>query len=315
LETNSAERKIMKINYSEQKTGKWMLISGLGWMLVFLLLFLYGMKHQSEAVFVSHAQKEDLLSRMRIHMLQSFDFEKAAVIAVTDKESDTFARQSLACSDYVDQDLREIDALSGPENEKELRKELSDCWNKCREVDKVLLDFAVQNTNLKAAYLSSTDSGSALHRFEQFMRNLAETSRDIRETSRIYQAVIALLKIQNLQPLHINEANDSRMSTIETEMKAEENIARTSLKALAGLTNPTERAFLEKAGQALEDFFKVHGEVIRLSRLNTNIKSVELSMGRKRKAAARCQEILNSMQDLVRSQSDYLLKGNWSKFR
>jgi len=45
----------------------------------------------------------------------------------------------------------------------------------------------------------------------------------------------------------------------------------------------------------------VTAEVIRLSRENTNVKSFELSLGRKRKIAAQCDEILISLQEAVRS--------------
>jgi len=42
-------------------------------------------------------------------------------------------------------------------------------------------------------------------------------------------------------------------------------------------------------------------EVIGLSRQNTNVKSFELSLGRKRKITAQCDEILSNLQEALRS--------------
>jgi hypothetical protein len=41
--------------------------------------------------------------------------------------------------------------------------------------------------------------------------------------------------------------------------------------------------------------------VLELSRQNTNIKSFELSLNRKRKITAQCDDIVTSLQDAVQS--------------
>jgi hypothetical protein len=43
----------------------------------------------------------------------------------------------------------------------------------------------------------------------------------------------------------------------------------------------------------------VTAEVIKLSRQNSNIKSLELSLGKKRKLTAQCDEILAALQETV----------------
>jgi hypothetical protein len=48
---------------------------------------------------------------------------------------------------------------------------------------------------------------------------------------------------------------------------------------------------------------EVNKEIVRLSRMNTNVKSLQLSLGRKRKIAAQCEEILNSLQNAIQSRS------------
>ncbi len=46
---------------------------------------------------------------------------------------------------------------------------------------------------------------------------------------------------------------------------------------------------------------EVHNEVVMFSRMNTNIKSLYLSLGRKRKVAAQSEDILNFLRDAVQN--------------
>jgi hypothetical protein len=49
------------------------------------------------------------------------------------------------------------------------------------------------------------------------------------------------------------------------------------------------------------------GEVLKLSRMNTNIKSAELSLGKIRLISSQCQEILATLQGTVQAQGNYSL--------
>ncbi len=292
-----------------------MILSGLGWTLVLLLALLYGMKYHSVDVFGNSLKKDEILSRMRIDMLRSIELEKAAVMAITDKESENFAKESLKAADATEQDLHELDALTGSDDEKKLRGEFHNCWEECRTIDKSLLDFAVQNTNLKAARLSYTKGADAARRFEHAISNLTGIFDDVRTSKLIYRAVTALLKIHNLQAPHINASDDKQMDDIEAVMKTEENQVKESMKALSDIEDGRGRASIDEAEAAFAEFMKVNAEVIRLSRLNTNIKSAELSLGRKRKAVAQCEEILTSMQEAARNETGLLSKGMRGHFR
>ncbi|NTW37840.1 MAG: hypothetical protein HGB17_17390 [Syntrophobacteraceae bacterium] len=60
---------------------------------------------------------------------------------------------------------------------------------------------------------------------------------------------------------------------------------------------------IDEASAAYADFSEVNTRVVSLSRQNTNIKSFELSLGRKRKVAAQCDEILSNLEGIVRSRA------------
>jgi len=300
----------------EMKTGNNIMIwASIGWVLVLVLALLYGLKYHSADVLGNRVKKSEILSRMKINMLKSAELEKAAVMAITDKESEDFAKQSLKAADDTERELHELDSLTGSGDETKLLGEFHNCWKDFREIDKELLDFAMQNTNLKASALSYTKGTEFIRRFEQLIMNLAENSDDVRIIKPVYQAMTALLKIHDLEYPHINESDDKQMNEIEAVMKDQENQVRISMKSLSDSITDERRASLDEALAVFAEFMKVNAEVIRPSRLNTNIRSAELSMGRKRKTVARCEEILTSMQEAVRNETGFLSKGLWGKFR
>jgi hypothetical protein len=74
-----------------------------------------------------------------------------------------------------------------------------------------------------------------------------------------------------------------------------------SLLNLKALIPEEKRVPLQEAETAYDEFSKVTAEVVDLSRQNTNIKSFELSLGRKRVATAECDEILLALLKVVQS--------------
>ena len=172
----------------EINTGKLMILSSVGWILVLVLALLYGLQFSSEDDLGNRAKKSDILSRMRINMLKSVELEKSAVMAISDKESEVFAEQSHKAADDTEYDLHEFSSMAKAEEERKLIQEFFGCWKNLREIDKVLLDFAVQNSNLKARELSYGKCAESVRRFELSILNLSE----------IYPEDIRIAKIENL---------------------------------------------------------------------------------------------------------------------
>ena len=56
----------------------------------------------------------------------------------------------------------------------------------------------------------------------------------------------------------------------------------------------------ETARAAYADFQRAHAEVLALSRRNSNVRSLAISLGQKRKVMAQCQEHLNALREAVR---------------
>ena len=265
---------------------------------------------QSGSVLGYTMKSGEMTSRMRINLLKAVELEKSAFMAITDEESKTFADQSLMTADTVERDYQELKGLidkEGMGEEVKLLREFGDCWKNFREIDRELLQLSVENTNIKAANLSYTGGAETIGRFERAFAQLTEirssAAKEARITKLAYRAVTAALTIYNLQAPHINEAQDTKMDEIESVMKANEKRVRSSFNDLSHLVDERGRTFLDAASLAFEEFMKVNSEVVRLSRINSNIKSLQLSLGRKRKVAAQCEETLNSIQDIIRDRT------------
>jgi len=92
------------------------------------------------------------------------------------------------------------------------------------------------------------------------------------------------------------------MDKIERSMKSYEDSAGKALEALRRLPDLRGNEDLKKAESAYARFMSLTAEVVRLSRMNTNIKSLELSLGKKRLISSQCQEILAALQKTVQAQ-------------
>jgi hypothetical protein len=254
-------------------------------------------------------KKLEILSKLRIDLLKSADAEKSSVMADTDEASVAFAEQSFRASEDGERERQELSMLIQKypaDKEVQLLQEFDTCWTELQKIDRVVLDYAVQNTNLKAARLSFGESREALQRFEDALAGLT-VGRFVGQGDQIAllvgEALAAALKIQVLHAPHIASPYDAEMDQIEATMRQNEEAARKALKSLTPLVPQDRQAALREAESAFDEFAALTARVIDLSRQNTNIKSFEISLGRKRKIAAQCDEILASLQGVVQSRS------------
>jgi uncharacterized protein YoaH (UPF0181 family) len=164
-------------------------------------------------------------------------------------------------ADGVERDRLELKGLiedKGTGEEKGLLAEFDACREKCREIDRELLQLSTENTNIKAARLSHTEAAEAIGRFQRAMAQLVEGLSSAEASLRIlrlaYQAVAAALTVYNLQSPHIDEARDEKMDEIESLMKANEKRARAALKELARIVDSRDRTLIDAASLSFEDF-------------------------------------------------------------
>lgn len=288
------------------------LIVGCGLALT-LILFAFFAKYSNSStsmrtVYENILTKKGILSEIHINMLKSVEMEKSAVMALTDLESRAYANQSQAASATVDKNLKALRAMvDAMPAEKKLLDEFATCWTEMGKIDQVILPLAVENTNLKAATLSREQGGQSMQRFEEALERVRATSTESPSESRITalnaRAMVAALKIYNLHGPHIIEANNGTMDQFEARMKAEEMVVMQSLAGLEEIFGYDPPEAIIQAKTAFAEFLAVTNQVVQLSRLNSNINSLELSLGRKRTVAAQCDDALAALQESVQQKT------------
>ena len=113
------------------------------------------------------------------------------------------------------------------------------------------------------------------------------------------RAGAAVLEIQVIQTRHIAESDEAAMSRMESAMKASDATARKALGNLKGQLPPAAAPHLATAGAALDRFMTLNAEIVTLSRRNSNVRSLALSLGKKRTVTAECSDILQSLEDTL----------------
>jgi hypothetical protein len=251
---------------------------------------------------VSEARR--VAADLTVQFTKSADAANRAVMADTDEQSVAFAHESELATTAVQSNVAALKPiLQGLRYEREVQllEEFERRFAKYHELDRAILDLAVENTNLKAQQLSFGAGQQEADAFAHSLEALAASSPA--DTSRVdalaAHAISSVREIQVLQAPHIAEAGEETMGRIEQRMKTEETAARGGLAALAKLIRPVSAAQLAGATAALDRFMAVNAQILTLSHRNTNVRSLALSLVQKRPLTAACEETLRTLQDAL----------------
>ena len=99
-----------------------------------------------------------------------------------------------------------------------------------------------------------------------------------------------------MQGPHIAEAGDAAMTRLEGQMTASAAVAAKALDQLKDTLPAAAWPQLDAARAALARFMAIHGEIVTLSRRNSNVRSLALSLGRKRTLTAACEDQLRALE-------------------
>lgn len=252
------------------------------------------------------ASRVDLVSRMQVALASSSEAERSAVLATTDEDSQAFAAQALAAVAEVERARAELVKFltrGDLERERALLAQFSEEFARLERLDEEILGLAVKNTNVKAYALAYGPAADVLGEMDFALSRLAEkraTSPDAQAVLRLAgRARIAVLHIQVLLPPHIAEENNEKMDRLEAAMTAEERQASQDLERLAALPSLSADSDLALARARFGSFLELKSRILALSRENTNVASLALSLNKQRKAMALCVEHLNALQQAI----------------
>jgi len=249
------------------------------------------------------SDKLELLRGMEVRLLQAAEAEKSAVLALTDEESKALAAEAQARTAEVERMHARLTQLvrdgERPEEAKALAA-FDKAWSDVKDVDRRLLTLAVANTNLKAARLAAKDASADLDRAVTALQELTKNSQDLAVVRMLSGAATAATRTLSLLLIHIPEAADAEMTALESRVEVQMAVVDAALRDAAPKL-PDAAAQVQVAQTAWADYQKVTKEILRLSRLNTNVTSFDISVHEKRLVTRLCLEALADLRRAVES--------------
>jgi hypothetical protein len=254
----------------------------------------------------SKASRVDLVGRIQLDLVTAAEAEKSSVLAITDEESEKFADQARAATALVDRERQDLGALLSPDafqRERDLLSQFSEAFNNLKRVDREVLALAVKNTNLKAYSLLFGPAADTLAEFDTALDRVTAKYADSADGKRVmlasYSARVGMLRIQALLAPHIAEESDPKMDQMEAVMAEEETKARKNLDVLGGLVKVAGDEDLAVALARFDKYRELKARILLLSRENTNVRSLALSLNQKRKAMILCLDVLGALKQAI----------------
>ena len=284
----------------------WM-VPGAAVMLLLILLVAHFQKGQSATEQLAFkARRAHLVSRMQLGLASASEAEKSAVMAITDRDSTLFADQARAAATEVEHERKELEGIQkqgGTQSEKELLVQFSQAFAEFQRLDDNLLALAVKNTNIRAYDLAFGPEADAANEMNDVLSRIVAANGESSDAKRImllaFDAEVAVLRIETLLAPHIAEESDEKMDRIEASMTTQDERVRHALEGLKERPSLSGSADPARAISAYARFSKIRAEILKLSRENTNVRSLAISLNQMRRVTLMCQDGLGALKQAI----------------
>jgi hypothetical protein len=245
-----------------------------------------------------------LSTELHVSFTRAADASNRAVMADTDEASIAAKDEAVKARQVVDRDLEALQPILHDLGYIDEQRDLGlfrARYEEYRRLDDEILPLAVENSNLKAQKLSFGAAQDAAAEFRASLDDavrLAPPAQANAAALAAERARSSVLEIQVLQAPHIAASDDAAMTRMEGAMKESAASAKAALDRLKAML-PRAAAPLAAADSALAHFLDINTQIVALSRKNTNVRSLALSMGRKRAVTAECEDQLVALGEAL----------------
>lgn len=266
--------------------------------LIAVLLCVTACSERDVPVLTRILEAQRISAELLLQFGEAGDAANRAVMADTDEASKAAAAEAeqhnkaiAAGVDALTPILQEL-SLS---DEAKLLQQFRDAYARYRQLDGEILTLAVENTNLKAQRLSFGEAHDAANSLRAALEPIMK-SDDMRARALATSAVLAVREIEVLQAPHIAAADDAVMLELEQRMGVQQTAVETALKELASRGGADITTAVDAASAALKRFSVLNYQLIALSRRNSNVRSLALTLGQKQTLTAACQASLVALR-------------------
>jgi len=277
-------------------------------------------KQDLDNVALCSMEEMRLAETFRVSFLNAVRAEKNAVLEPTDERSREAVEKAAKALVQGDESLAQLNKVYASDSttsdeEKANLATIVGPWDDFRKLDKQICDLAVQNTNVKATSLSLGKGLDVSNKIEEGLKALAarydEASRKaggdagaLRQAQEIRdlanEVTITDLKIHRLHANHIAAMNEEEMQGYDKTIKGALATAGESLKKLSERVTAQDASAVSTLRSEQAEFERITGDVQRLSHLNTNNVSADLSLNAQRANTGKLDEVLTKQLDLMR---------------
>jgi len=239
-------------------------------------------------------------SGLRVAFLEASGAADRAVLAETDEASQADAQESELAVQTVDRAMGDLEPLLkalGYDAELKTLEQFRGRFEEFRRLNGEILLLAVENSNVKAERLAFGPAQEAADAMAAALAMAAGSAHSAAVDAQVGSARAAVLEIQVLQSRHIAEVDETRMTVLEQRMSAAADDARSRIARLRTLLGESGPQQLAAASDAFERFMGVNRNLVALSRRNSNVRSLALTLGRKRVVAAECLDQLRVLEE------------------
>jgi methyl-accepting chemotaxis protein len=266
------------------------------------------------------------LGNLRYSLGMMARYEKNAVISRTETESKKHADSAEKFLALTEETLKKLRDVSGrdanaSEEERVILARIPEDMEDVKKNDKILVNLAVQNTNVKALDLAN---GTCLEirdkvrmTVEEFLKSCEKktsvsTTSDKRDL--VYQIRIDLLSMQVEMNRHINFSDGKKKEEVEKTLKAHYEDLSRQYGRLVALLDAEERSVLEPLGTLFKEYETNMQQVIEFSRKNTNAESAALTMGAQLEATRKVETDCGNLVDLLEKKTQNTIKQSEATF-
>ncbi|MDP1825834.1 MAG: hypothetical protein Q8L48_21405 [Archangium sp.] len=239
--------------------------------------------------------KLELISAIQRDLLVAMEAEKSAVLASADAESAAFAAEAKKANAEVERErleVRRLVEIDGRPTELAALAKFDAAWTDVVAVDERLLALAVANTNLKASRLASGEAAAAVNQLVDALAAIEAVTADAKVLRELSGAAVAALRIHSLLAPHIASADEAEMTKLEEQLRGLGSIVEQALANSRKSPPPAARERAAEAWEAWARYQHLNTEIVKLSRLNTNVLSYDISVHEKRKVMIAAQNAL-----------------------
>jgi hypothetical protein len=288
----------------------WMAAGAAGLLVVMLVTWRLRPTEESTARLASKSRRVELVDELRTSLASASEAEKSAVLAIADADARAFADQARAVAGEAGQRREELAALlekDASAKEKSLLADFSASFDRFQALDRELLDLAVRHTNLRATAMSFGPATEAIDEMSAALARVTEKSARSADADRVKVLALgaraATLHLQTLLAPHIAEASDEKMDTFEAAMSEDDREVRRDLSELAAIAGLAGDADVQAAVASYGRFSDLRREILTLSRENSNVRSLSLSLDDGRKVMFLCLHSLELLRKAILEES------------